>query len=212
MRIAVLAAYVTVLVAITFEGHDIFQSPGTPRGALKDCKQRRRPVKACSIGRGFIGQHFKTGQLARTERRGNRNVSRIPSMGHQNASDAGNIVSGVKSVPAVPKEDLKPGAKIHRRRVGRNPDIPQIACAVSRRDVHAAAQSDCKMCKVPANTPPGFVGLPCGFRGISVLVTELKMLVHVVANRLDQRPSFGVISKSRPSKLDKAIRLAITTA
>jgi hypothetical protein len=124
MRIAVLAAYVTVLVAITFEGHDIFQSPGTPRGALKDCKQRRRPVKACSIGRGFIGQHFKTGQLARTERRGNRNVSRIPSMGHQNASDAGKIMSGVKSVPAVPKEDLKPGAKIHRRRVGRNPDIP----------------------------------------------------------------------------------------
>ena len=26
MRIAVLAAYVTVLVAITFEGHDIFQN------------------------------------------------------------------------------------------------------------------------------------------------------------------------------------------
>jgi hypothetical protein len=43
--VAVLVAYIAILVAITFEGHDIFQSPARPRGALKDCKQRRGPVK-----------------------------------------------------------------------------------------------------------------------------------------------------------------------
>jgi hypothetical protein len=63
----VLAAYIAILVAITFEGHDIFQSPARPRRALKDCKQRRRPVKACSIGGGLLGQHFKSGQLARAK-------------------------------------------------------------------------------------------------------------------------------------------------
>ena len=45
-----------------------------------------------------------------------------------------------------------------------------------------------------------------------MLVTELKMLVHVVAYCLNQRPSFGMVAKFGPSKLDKAIRFAITTA
>ena len=68
------------------------------------------------------------------------------------------------------------------------------------------------MRKVPANALPFFVSLPCGFSRIGVLITELKMLMNVIAYRLDLRPSLGVISKSRPGKLDKAIRFAIPTA
>ena len=58
------------------------------------------------------------------------------------------------------------------------------------------------MRKIPAHALPLFVGLQCSFHRIGVLITELNVLVHVGAYRLNQRPSFLVIAKFRPSKLD----------
>ena len=60
-------------------------------------------------------------------------------------------MAGVEGVPAAAEIDLEPGAEIHRLRLGRHADVAEIAGAVARRDVHAAAQRDREVREVAAH-------------------------------------------------------------
>jgi hypothetical protein len=123
------------------------------------------------------------------------------------ATNAGHVVTGIKGVPTLSEEHLKP-CTIHRLRCRGHANVSQVACAVSRRNINAAAQRDRKMREITAYTPLLVVRLPSGFHRIRMLVTELKMLVHVATYCLNQRPSFGMVAKFGPSKLDKVICFA----
>ena len=61
------------------------------------------------------------------------------------------VVAGVERVPAPAQKDFEPGAEVHRRRVGRNADVAEIAGAIARRDVHAAAERDRQMGEIAAD-------------------------------------------------------------
>ena len=57
--------------------------------------------------------------------------------------------------------DLEPGREIHRRVVRRHADVAEIAGAIARRDVHAAAERDREMREVAAHAAPLFMRFEC---------------------------------------------------
>ena len=57
-------------------------------------------------------------------------------------------------IPAVAEIGLEPGAEVHRRGVGRHADVAEIAGAIARRNVHAAAQRHGEMGEVAATPLP----------------------------------------------------------
>jgi hypothetical protein len=120
-------------------------------------------------------------------------------------------VARVKSVPAIAKVDFEPRGKIHRLLGRRYTDITKIAGAIARWNVHATTQSHRKVCEIA--THPALLGesVPCRARRPRVFVTEGQVLVHEIANGLDQRPPFGDIAKKRPSSLEQSIGFAIST-
>jgi len=92
--------------------------------------------------------------------------------GIRQASDGGieigsmtTLTEVVKS-PAV-KERFKPAGKIHCGAHRWNPDITEIARAIPRRNIHASAEGNSKMCEVAADAAPlveRFPGCSCGTR------------------------------------------------
>ena len=80
---------------------------------------------ALAIGGDFVGQHLESGQLARTKRGGYSDIRGIPSACHQNATNAGHIVSGIKCVPALSEEYLKQALKSIGSRAGGTPISPK---------------------------------------------------------------------------------------
>jgi hypothetical protein len=69
---------------------------------------------------------------------------------HQYATNTRLVVAGIKGVPAVTEIGFELVAEIHRTIVGRHADVLQIAGAVARRNIHAAAQRDGKVGKIAA--------------------------------------------------------------
>ena len=121
-------------------------------------------------------------------------------------------MAGIERVPAAAEIDFEPGAEIHRGILGRHADVAEIAGAVARRNVHAAAQRDGEVGEVPANAAPLVMGIPRRSGPARVLVTEPHAVVDVIADRLNQRPSLADFAESGPCETDQAIRLAITAA
>ena len=70
-----------------------------------------------------------------------RDVGGVAAARHQDAADAREVVAGVEGVPAAAEIDFEPALEIHRRRVGRHADVAEIAGAIARRNVHAAAEA-----------------------------------------------------------------------
>ena len=64
------------------------------------------------------------------------------------------IVPRVEGIPTALQKHLEPGTEIHRVGNRRHADITEIAGAVARRDIHAAAQCDREMGKVAAHAEP----------------------------------------------------------
>src|SRR6185295_5235790 len=110
----------------------------------------------------FVGDNVEAGQPGVSELRRYRHVRRIATAGDDDTSDARDVVPGIKSEPAPVQKHLEPGTEIHRRGVFGDADISEIARAVACRNVHAAAQRDCKMREIAANTNTLSVALRCG--------------------------------------------------
>src|SRR3569833_2276490 len=68
------------------------------------------------------------------------------------------------------------------------------------------------MGEVAAHAPPVVEDLPGGLGGAGVLVTELDVIVHEVADRLHARPAEGSAAEQLPRRLRQAIRLAVAAA
>jgi hypothetical protein len=70
-------------------------------------------------------------------------------------------------------------------------DISEIARAVACRNVHAAAQRDCKMREIAANTNTLFVALRCSSVASCMVIAESDAIMHVIAYGLHALPSGG---------------------
>ena len=92
--------------------------------------------------RDMISPHAERLELVHAERGCERHVGGVAAAGHQDSSNAGDIVSGVERMPGSTQVHLKPGAEIHRRGGRRHADIPQVTRAVPRRNVQAAAEGE----------------------------------------------------------------------
>src|ERR1700683_459652 len=118
----------------------------------------------------------------------------------------------IERVPAIAEINLEPGGEIHRRLVRRHADVAEIAGAIARRDVHAAAERNGEMGKVAADAAALLVRLPGAFGRARVRVAELDVAVDVIANRLHQRPALGRGAEFGPRQLDEAIGFAVPAA
>src|SRR5262249_8232045 len=79
---------------------------------------------------------------------------------------------GGARIPATAEIDLDPGTEIHRLGLGRNADVAEMAGAIARRDVHAAAQRDRQVGKVAAHPAALDHDVGGGPGGAGVLVAE----------------------------------------
>ncbi len=60
-------------------------------------------------------------------------------------------MAGVEGIPLAIQKGLEPAGEIHRIRVRGHADIAEIACAIARRDIHAAAKRDREVGEIAAN-------------------------------------------------------------
>ena len=97
-----------------------------------------------------------------------------------------------------PRIDLEPGAEIHRRRIRRHADVAEIAGAVARRDVHAAAERDGEVREVAAHAAPLGEAARGAARGVGVLIVELDVRVDEIADRLHPAPSPAACRRTAP--------------
>src|SRR6478609_9692433 len=102
----------------------------------------------------LLGHDGEGGKPVRPEARDHRDVGGVAPAGDQNTANPGLIVPRVEGEPSAPEKDFEPGVEIHRRRVRRNADVAEIAVAIARGNVEAAAQGDCEMGEVPAHADP----------------------------------------------------------
>src|SRR5947209_19179797 len=114
-------------------------------------------------------------------------------------------------MPPAAEIDFDPCCKIHRRVRRRMADIGNVAGAIARRDVQAAAESDRQMCVVAANAVALYVCFRCSPGGAGVLVAEGQVVVYEIADGLHPRPAERRMSEQAPRLVGKAIGLTVAT-
>src|SRR5215218_7321437 len=87
----------------------------------------------------FFGYNFEADQGVRPERQGQGNIGSISPARDQNPTDPRIVVARFKNVPPPPEKHLDPGREIHWCIGRRKPDVTDVPCAVSGRDIQAAA-------------------------------------------------------------------------
>src|ERR1700744_4251987 len=160
--------------------------------------------------RDLEGRHLEALERVLAEGHGDRHVARVAAARHHDAADARRVVARVEGVPAVAEEDLEPGAEVHRIRHRRDADVAEIARAIARGDVHAAAQRDRQVREVAADAGPLAEAVQRGARGARGLVVELQVVVDEVADRLHASPAHRRAAEGVPRELHQlAVDLAI---
>jgi hypothetical protein len=95
--------------------------------------------------------------------------------------------SGIrKCVPAAAEIGFEPSAEIHWGIVERHADIAEVAGAVARRNVHAAAQRDREVSEVPAHAASLVMNILRRLGRAGVGVAENDAIVDIVADRIHQ--------------------------
>src|SRR5688572_27472485 len=112
--------------------------------ASTTCSERRRirirRMRATLMWLGdFVANDFKAGQGVWAEGGADGDVDGVTATGDQNATDARRVVAGVEGVPLPAEVGFEPAGEVHRRVWGRQADVAEIAGAVPRGNVHAAA-------------------------------------------------------------------------
>jgi hypothetical protein len=90
----------------------------------------------------LLGHHFKAREIGDAKGGRRRDVRSVTTASHDNAADAGMVVTGVFRVPAARQKDFEPGAEIHWINIDRNADVAEIPGAIAGGDVHATAESN----------------------------------------------------------------------
>ena len=160
----------------------------------------------------LVRYHVEAHQRARTEYSGQCNVGGIAPTSHQDAADSRRVMACVEGVPVTAEIGLEPRAEVHREVHRRDADVAEVAGAIARRNVHAAAQGDSQMREVA--TYPATLGVAGESRAgwVGVVVAELDVVVHIVADRLHPGPAFRRIAEQRPRKLRELVCFTIPAA
>src|SRR5215204_7186981 len=95
-----------------------------------------------ALSRYFFGYNLEADQGVRPERQGQGNIGSVSPARDQNPTDPRVVVARVKGEPPPPEKHLDPGREIHRRIGRREPDVADVTCAVSGRDIQAAAKRE----------------------------------------------------------------------
>src|SRR6516164_4950838 len=137
----------------------------------------------------LVGLHDEALERVGTERGANCHVGGVAATGHQDAADAWRIVPRIERVPPIAEIDLEPSAEIHRIGIRQNANIAEIAGAVARGDVHAAAECDRQMRKISAHAAALESDLGSGPGGARVLIAEAHIGLNEIADRLHAWPA-----------------------
>src|SRR5271163_4969219 len=103
-------------------------------------------------------------------------------------------MAGVERPPLAVKVSLEPGAEVHVRG-DRNPDIPEVASNVPRRDIKTAAEGNRQVLEV-ATDPQAFgVNVERGLGRTRILVAEGDLAVNPFDDRVHPAPSVRQMSE-----------------
>ena len=132
----------------------------------------------------FFGQDREALQRVRSEGRGDGDIGRIATSGNEDSSDARNVVSRIKRIPAATEVHFHPGGKIHGAIGGRNADVAKITSAVARWNIHTAAESHGEVGIVAADSCALVECVKGRFRDARILITECDVVMDVIADCL----------------------------
>src|SRR4051794_16502711 len=88
----------------------------------------------------LIRPHCETHQRVRPEGLRNRHVGGVAALRDQHAADARNVVAGVEGVPAAADIGFEPAGEVAGGPGFWHADVAEIAGAIARWNVHAAAE------------------------------------------------------------------------
>src|SRR6267378_7824326 len=114
--------------------------------------------------RYLISPDLEAAERIGPERRGYGDVDRIAAPCHQHSPDPRHVVARVEGIPASSEIRLEPSGEIWRAVGWRCTHVAEIAGAVPRRNVHASAEGNSKMCVIAADPAPlveRFPGCSC---------------------------------------------------
>jgi hypothetical protein len=129
------------------------------RAKVAGCWQRRNPLHSGPKFWGdsyltnlnlLVGHQYEAHEFGDAEGCRHRYVGGVAAAPHDNAADAGMVVTRVHRVPAPSEKDFEPSAEIHWVDIDRNTDVAEIAGALAGGNVHSAAERDGEMSKVAA--------------------------------------------------------------
>src|SRR5258706_15378415 len=90
----------------------------------------------------LISPDFKADQGVWPEGLGDWNVCGIAALGDQDAADPRNVVARIEGVPAAADKGFEPAGEIPRGVGRRHADVAEIARAIPRWNVQAAAERE----------------------------------------------------------------------
>src|SRR4029450_1611449 len=93
---------------------------------------------------------------------GDRYVGCVAAPADEHAADPGDVVARIEGVTAPPETGPDPAGEVQRAIRRRHADIAEIAGAIARRNVHAAAKSDGEMGIVATDSLAFVEGVTCG--------------------------------------------------
>ena len=156
-----------------------------------------------SLRNDLFGNNSEVLEKVPSECHGDRNIACIATPTNQDPADAAPVMSRVKVMPLPAEINFEPRAEIHWFDVGRDANVAEIPGRVTRRNIHAPAQSHREMSKV-ASDPDFFVERFQGRAiGARLQVIETEMTVDEVTDRLHPRPSKGRLAKGLPSEIQQ---------
>ena len=151
----------------------------------------------------------KLHQVHPPEARGQRHVGGVAAGAHQDAADARHVVARIERVPLAGQIDLEPAGEIHRRGIAGHADVAEIAGAIARRDVHAAAERQRQMRKIAADAGALLVDVMRRLHVMGVLVAEGDVVMDEIDDRLHPRPARRRVAEQRPGDIGELVGLAI---
>ena len=113
----------------------------------------------------------------------------LHNIARHDPTDPRPVVARIERVPATAEIDFEPGAEIHRRRIRRHADVTEIAGAIARRNVHAAAERRREGGIVPAYSGALGVGFPRRFGASREVISEIYVAMDELNDRLHSRPA-----------------------
>ena len=143
----------------------------------------------------FVADYFETEEAGAAEGGGEGAIGGVAAYGHEDAADAGDVVAGVESPPAVAEIDFEPGAEIHGTGGDDDADVAEISGGVARRDIEGAAEGDCEVLEIAADADTFGVDAESGAGGIGEFIAEGDLFVDPGADFADALPAFGSVAE-----------------